>query len=204
MWTRLDRTATTAAIVSTGTAGDMTQSRSALTDDLARVAKGDQAAFARVYQATSAKLYGIVLRILQRRDLTDEIVQEVYVKIWQRAGDFDASRASPITWMATIARNRALDEVRRATHVRIDDAPEALNVPDPGRLASDWVELSDDYARLLRCLDGLEPMKRDMVKLAYLEGLSRDVLAERFGHPVATVKTWLHRSLKSLKDCLGS
>ena len=182
----------------------MTQSPSALADDLSRVAKGDRAAFARVYSATSAKLYGVVLRILQRRDLTDEVVQEVYIKIWQRAGDFDATRASPITWMATIARNRALDEVRKVKHVRIDDAPEALQVADPGRLASDWVELSDDYARLLRCLDGLEPMKRDIVKLAYLEGLSREALSERFGHPVATIKTWLHRSLKSLRDCLGS
>ena len=181
----------------------MAQPSRALVDDLARVAHGDRAAFARVYQATSSKLYGVVLRILQRRDLTDEIVQEVYVKIWQRAGDFDATRASPITWMATIARNRALDEVRKATHVRIDDAPEAMQVADPARPASDWVELSDDYARLLRCLDGLEPMKRDMVKLAYLEGLSREALSQRFGHPVATIKTWLHRSLKSLKDCLG-
>ena len=182
----------------------MTPSPQKLVEDLALTAGGDKAAFARVYQSTSAKLYGVVLRILQRRDLTDEVLQEVYVKVWQKAGDFDPSRASPITWMVTIARNRALDEVRKASHVRIDDAPEAMDVADPQRLASDWVELADDYARLLRCLDGLEPMKRDMVKLAYLEGLSREALSERFGHPVATVKTWLHRSLKSLKDCLGS
>jgi RNA polymerase sigma-70 factor, ECF subfamily len=182
----------------------MTVASQKLAEDLALVGQGDKAAFARVYEATSAKLYGVVLRILQRRDVTDEIVQEVYVKIWQRAGDFDASRASPITWMATIARNRALDEVRKASHVRIDDAPEALEVPDGERLASDWVELNDDYARLVRCLDGLEATKREMVKLAYLEGLSREALSERFGHPVATVKTWLHRSLKSLRDCMGS
>ncbi len=182
----------------------MTQPQHKLIEDLALVAKGDNAAFGRVYEATSAKLYGVVLRILQRRDITDEVVQEVYVKIWQRAGDFDATRASPITWMVTIARNRALDEIRKGSHVRIDDAPEAMNVADTQRLASDWVELNDDYARLIRCLDGLDPMKRDMVKLAYLEGLSREALSERFGHPVATVKTWLHRSLKSLKDCLGS
>jgi RNA polymerase sigma-70 factor, ECF subfamily len=182
----------------------MTEKSTALSEDMSRIAQGDRAAFARVYAATSAKLYGVVLRILQRRDLTDEVVQEVYVKIWQRAGDFDATRASPITWMATIARNRALDEVRKVRHVRIDDAPEALDYADPSRSASDLVELSDDYARLQRCLDGLEPIKRDMVRLAYLEGLSREALSERFGHPVATVKTWLHRSLKSLRDCLGS
>ncbi len=182
----------------------MTQPSHVLTEDLARVAKGDKAAFARVYQATSAKLYGVVLRILQRRDVTDEIVQEVYVKIWQRAGDFDPTRASPITWMATIARNRALDEIRKGSHVRIDDAPEALDVASGERPALEWVELQDDYVRLIRCLDGLEPIKRDMVKLAYLEGQSREALSQRFGHPVATIKTWLHRSLKSLKDCIGS
>lgn len=182
----------------------MTEPPHLLADDLARVAEGDRAAFARLYQATSAKLYGVVLRIVQRRDLADEIVQEVYIKIWQKAADFDAARASPITWMATIARNRALDEVRKAVPVRLDDAPEAMAVADGQRSASEWVELADDYARLLRCLDGLDPMKREMVRLAYLEGTSREALAARFGHPVATIKTWLHRSLKSLKDCLGS
>jgi RNA polymerase sigma-70 factor (ECF subfamily) len=175
-----------------------------LVDDMARVAAGDRAAFARVYHATSAKLYGIVLRILQRRDLTDEIVQEVYVRIWERAGDFDPGRASPITWMATIARNRALDEVRKARHVRLDDAPEALDVADEARPADEQVASRHDLKRLLGCLDRLPPDRKDMVRLAYLDGWSREELARRYGHPVATIKTWLHRSLKQLKDCLGA
>jgi RNA polymerase sigma-70 factor, ECF subfamily len=174
-----------------------------LAENLRLVAAGDRAAFGRVYQTTGAKLYGVVLRILKRRDLTDEIVQEVYVKIWQRAGDFDATRASPITWMVTIARNRALDEVRKASHIRIDDAPEALEVPDPGAGADELLSSAEDRARLMRCLDGLDPQKRDIVKLAYLEGLSREELSQRYGHPVATIKTWLHRSLKQLRECLS-
>ena len=169
-----------------------------------RVAQGDRHAFASVYEATSAKLYGIVLRILGRRDLADEVLQEVFVKIWQRSADFDAERASPITWMATIARNRALDEIRRKQPLALDDAPGALDVADPGILASDQVVLSETNLKLERCLGGLEPQKQAIVRLAYLDGWSREQLAERFSVPVPTVKTWLHRSLKQLKDCLSS
>jgi RNA polymerase sigma-70 factor, ECF subfamily len=182
----------------------MTRTGQDLSADLARVATGDRAAFARVYDATAAKVYGVVLRILKRRDVTDEIVQEVYVKIWQRAGDFDATRASPITWMVTIARNRALDEVRKVAHAALEETPEAYQVADAGPGAFDLLSAAEDHARLVRCLGGLEPAKADMVRLAYLEGLSREALSARFGHPVATIKTWLHRSLKQLKDCLGS
>ena len=171
---------------------------------LARVAQRDREAFNALYRATSAKLYGVVLRILVRRDLADEVLQEAFVKIWERAGDFDPTRASPITWMVTIARNRALDEVRKKGHLRIDDEPGALEVADPLPLASDTIEQNDDRRRLGNCLDKLEPERRDIVKLAYLDGLSREELAARFGHPVPTIKTWLHRSLKQLKDCLTS
>jgi RNA polymerase sigma-70 factor, ECF subfamily len=181
----------------------MAPTTTAIADDLQRVAKGDRVAFDRVYLATSAKLYGIVLRILQRRDLTDEIVQEVYVRIWERAGDYDATRASPITWMATIARNRALDEVRKASHVRLDDAPEALEVADDARPADEQLAARQDLKRLLGCMEKLPADKQDMVRLAYLDGWSREALAQRYGHPTATIKTWLHRSLKQLKDCLG-
>ena len=99
---------------------------------LQRIAARDRPAFAMLYSATSAKLYGIVLRILKRRDIAEEVLQDVYVKIWERAGDFEAGRASPITWMATIARNRAIDEVRRRAPVSIEDAPEALEVEQEG------------------------------------------------------------------------
>jgi RNA polymerase sigma-70 factor (ECF subfamily) len=106
--------------------------------------------------------------------------------------------------MATIARNRALDEVRRARPVAIDDRPEVLHIADPAELQSDRIEASEDLSRMFYCLDRLEPDRRDIVRLAYIEGLSREALAKRYGRPVATIKTWLHRSLKQLKDCLGS
>lgn len=171
---------------------------------MGRVAAGDRAAFGQLYAATSAKLFGIVLRILRRRDLAEEVMQEVYVKVWQRAGDFQAERASPVTWMATIARNSALDVARRRSHVPIDEAPEAMSVADPAAPALQQMELGEELQRLSRCIDGLEPDRRDMVRLAYLNGLSREELAQRYGHPAGTIKTWLHRSLKQLKDCLGA
>ena len=182
----------------------MLKSTTELADLLRQVAQGDRNAFARFYQATSPKLYGIVLRILGRRDVADEVLQEVFVIIWERAGTFEPGRASPITWIAAIARNKAIDEVRRKRPLALEDTPEALQVADPGLLASETVERSDEYRRLERCLATLDEEKQAIVKLAYLQGWSREQLAERFGHPVPTIKTWLHRSLKQLKDCLSS
>ena len=178
--------------------------RADLSDLLARVARQDKAAFAALYSATSAKLYGIVLRICRRPDVGQELLQEVYIRIWQRAGDFDPARSSPITWMATIARNRALDEVRLKRPLSLEDEPSALEVADPARLPSEWAELADDARRLEECLAALEPDKSDIIRLAYSAGLSREELATRYGRPVATIKTWIHRGLKQLKDCLGS
>lgn len=171
---------------------------------LKRVSNGDRAAFADIYAAVAPKLYGTVIRILRRRDVAEDVLQDVFVKIWQHAATYDAERASPVTWMSTIARNAALDAVRKRGHVPIDDAPEALQVADPAPAASVTVELSEELSRLNRCIDGLEPDRQHLVRLAYIQGLSREELAERLGHPTGTIKTWLHRSLKQLKECLGT
>lgn len=167
-----------------------------------RIAARDRAAFAALYEATSAKLFGIIVRILLRREVAEEVLQDVYVRIWERAGDFDAARASPITWMAAIARNRALDEVRRAKPVSIEDRPDVLQIADPAAPASEQVAQSQELQRMRDCIETLERDKRDLVRLAYMDGLSREELAKRTGAPVSTVKTWLHRSLKQLRDCL--
>jgi RNA polymerase sigma-70 factor, ECF subfamily len=171
---------------------------------LSRVADGDRAAFGNLYAATSAKLYGIILRILKRRDLSDEILQDVYLKIWQMAGDYDGAKGSPITWMAAIARNRAIDEIRRVRPVSIEDTPEALDYASPEPDAFATLQSKQDMQRLLKCIDALGAERRDMVMLAYFHGASREALAEKFAKPVATVKTWLHRAIAQLKDCVGS
>ena len=124
----------------------MPVSRQDLVAALQRTARGDRAAFRLVYEATSLKLYGIVVRILGRRDLADEVLQEVYVRVWQRAGDFDTASGSPITWLAAIARNLALDEVRRKTPRSIEDFPEILQLPsddDPSATLSETRNSAD-------------------------------------------------------------
>ena len=169
-----------------------------------RMAKRDRAAFSAVYAATSGKMYGVVLRIVGRRDVADEILQEVYVKIWERAGDFDARRASPITWMATIARNRALDEARKAKPISLEEMPAGFDVVSDAPLALDLLMQSEDGRRLHDCLQRLDEEKRNVVVQAYLHGMSREDLGRRFDRPVPTIKTWLHRSLAQLKDCLAA
>lgn len=171
---------------------------------IGRVAQRDRDAFAVVYEATSAKLFGVILRIVAKREIAEEILQDVYVTVWQKAGDFDAARASPITWLAAIARNRALDQVRKFAPASIEDTPSVLDMPSDEEHPLEGIERSQELARLMRCLDGLEPERRDIVLLAYREGLSREQLAERFKRPVATIKTWLHRSLIQLRLCLAS
>jgi RNA polymerase sigma-70 factor, ECF subfamily len=177
------------------------------TEDLAallrKVAGKDRAAFAALYRATSPKLYGVVARILNAGDAS-EVLQEVFVKIWERAGDYEAAKGSPLAWMATIARNRALDEVRKTRPVSLEDMPEGFEPAAETEHPLASRERSQAYAALMRCLDRLAPDKREMVLAAYYRGASRETLATRYNAPVGTVKTWLRRSLAELKDCLSS
>lgn len=173
-----------------------------LTALLARVADGDREAFSALYEASSSKLFAVALRILRNREQAEEVLQEAYVKIWNHAGDFKPDIATPFTWMAAIVRNRSLDEVRRkAGKVFVDDG--ALdNVESDDESAVTLLERQDDISKLRKCLEGLETEKRKMVCLAYLDGMSREDLALKFGKPEGTVKTWLRRSLMQLKGCL--
>jgi RNA polymerase sigma-70 factor, ECF subfamily len=169
---------------------------------LRRVAAEDQQAFSALYQATSAKLYGVILRILRRRDIADEVLQEVFVKIWERAALYDAAKGSPITWMATIARNRAIDEVRGRRPLPTEDVREALNIASDEEDPLERLHRSEQLQRLLRCLERLEPQRREIVLLAYRDGMSREALGQRYARPAATIKSWLHRTLAQLRECL--
>lgn len=176
--------------------------RASLAEDLARVANGDTAAFVRVYRATSRKVYGIVVRILGRGDLADEILQEVYLKVWQRAGEFDPARASPITWLAAIARNRALDEGRRRQMGSLDDVPGLLELPSGEDIAADHAE-RDQLLRLRHFMRMLEPERRQILELVYFDGLSREAVAERFGQSAAVISRWIRSDLAKLKGLLA-
>ncbi len=169
---------------------------------LSAVAGGDEAAFAELYQATASKLLGVALRILRNREVSEEVLQEAFFKVWERAGDYNPAIAAPVTWMAAIVRNRALDEARRRVVRPTGDESELEQLESGDEHPIAALERAEDVERLLRCLDGLEPEKREMVRLAYLDGMSREALAKRFDRPEGTIKTWLHRSLAQLKGCL--
>ncbi|MBV8474008.1 MAG: sigma-70 family RNA polymerase sigma factor [Hyphomicrobiales bacterium] len=168
-----------------------------------RVGARDSAAFAELYRQTQSKLYGVVARIL-RPDQSGEALQEAYVRIWEKAADFDPAKGSPLAWMATIARNRALDELRRVRPASLDDMPDSFEpaAEDVDPLAAR--DRSERLGALLDCLRGLSDDRREAVLLAYYRGLSREALARRFDKPVPTIKTWLRRSLIQLRDCLQS
>lgn len=171
---------------------------------LHRVALKDRDAFAELYQATSAKLYGTVLRILGHTGWADDVIQEAYVTIWQKAAQFDAGRASPITWMVTIARNGAIDELRKQPAARMEREDALAQTTSDEPTAQERLAHEHDAQQLYACLEELEQERQAMVRLAYLDGWSRADLAAHFGQPVNTVKTWLHRALKQLKGCLAS
>ena len=169
---------------------------------LAAVAKGDRAAFERLYVATRAKLYGVLLRILGRAALADEVLKETYLRVWNMAGKFDPTAASPMTWMVAIARNRAIDIVRKSGNVLVDETPEALTAAEaPPPLARR--DMTEELKMLLACLGRLDPEKQRIVLLAYYSGWSREQLAEKLDIPVSTIKTWLRRSLLEIHACMG-
>ena len=187
----------------TPTESSVTATAAELADLLRRVAARDSAAFAMLYKQTRAKLHGVIARILTKGDLSGEVLQEVFVRIWEKAGDYDVDKGSPIAWMATIARNRALDEIRRVRPVSLEDMPEGF---EPAAEEVDPLgarDRSERLSALMSCLETLDEEKRDVVLLAYYRGFSREALAKRFERPVPTIKTWLRRGLAQLRDCLS-
>ncbi len=171
---------------------------------LAEVGRGDAAALAQLYDLTSSKLFGIILRIQRDRALAEDVLQDAYLRIWQAAGSYDPASGRPLPWLCAIARNRSIDSLRRKGAAEVQGPAE-----DEGE---DWVaRLMDpqddaktfmDRDALSTCLQRLEPAHRDCVVLAYCEGYSREELAQRYDRPVNTIKTWLHRALGALKSCL--
>ena len=170
---------------------------------IARSASGDRAAFARLYEASAAKLYGVALRILRREDWAEEVLQECYVSIWTHAPDYRPALAAPMTWMTSIVRNRCLDWLRRPRPEVADEdgaVLEATESDNPGPLAQ--LERAKDAQALARCLQGLEARQRQAIALAFYDGLSHSELASHLREPLGTVKTWVRRGLLKLKSCL--
>ena len=193
---------------------DWTERSRELAALLSRTALGDRAAFAQLYDRTSGHLFAVLLRVQRDRAQAEDLLQEVYVSVWRAAGGFDAARSQPLTWLTSIARNRAIDSLRRSqTQPQMlsttraadddDDSPDAVERAaddSPGPL--DLLDRACDARQLTHCMDGLSATQRQSVALAFYDGLSHAEVAEHLHQPLGTVKSWLRRALQSLKQCL--
>ena len=191
---------------------DWSQRSRDLSQLLSRSALGDREAFAQLYQLSSGHLFAVLLRIQRDRGVAEDLLQEVYVSAWRAAGSFDAQQSQPLTWLTHIARNKAIDSLRRAkSQPRMDslhrddddDRPDLLEhmadeTPGPAAL----LERASDARQLAQCMQGLSANQRQSVALAFFDGLSHAEVAERLCEPLGTVKSWVRRALMALKGCL--
>ncbi|CAN5390256.1 sigma-70 family RNA polymerase sigma factor [soil metagenome] len=175
-----------------------------LTDLMPRIAAGDRAALRQLYQATSAKLFGVCLRILSNRDESEDVLQEVYITIWRRADRFEAGRASVMTWISTIARNRAIDRLRARGPLAYAEQVEELEIDDGQPRADTLLEAAQDGEALGKCLSELDDRTEKVIRTAFFEGVTYEALAARMDAPLGTVKSWIRRGLAKLKGCLES
>jgi RNA polymerase sigma-70 factor (ECF subfamily) len=167
-----------------------------------RIASGERAALRALYEATSAKLFGVCLRILCDREEARDVLQDVYVTVWRRADRFDAARASVSTWLATIARNRAIDRLRARGPLARAEPVEDLELADEAPGAEAALQAGDDARRLAGCLEELDPRTRAVIRAAFFEGVTYEALAQRLSTPLGTVKSWIRRGLARLRGCL--
>lgn len=168
---------------------------------IVRASMKDRGAFDVLYRQTSAKLFGVCLRILGNHAEAEEALQEVYMKIWNKADRFAVSDLSPITWLVAVARNHAIDRVR-ARRQPAAGMQEAVDLADPTPGPETLAVASGESERINRCLDELDKERSAAVRGAYLRGESYAELAQRHGVPLNTMRTWLRRSLTKLRECL--
>lgn len=170
--------------------------------------RGDAAAFRALYDATSSKLFGFTVRILSKRELAEEALQEGFVAIWNSAARYQESMAAPMTWMAAIMRNKAFDVLRRSDdNVEIDgpqfDRRVMDALQDPAASPFDALQLSSDAKALAECMAELDSTHRQAVGLAFFHDLSHSEVAQQLEMPIGTVKSWIRRSLERLRGCLA-
>lgn len=170
---------------------------------LDRCAAKDAAALHKLYELTSPLLFACLTRILRRRAVAEEALQDVFVSIWQRAAQFRASRGRPVAWMMSIARYRAIDLLRheRSAPALVADLPERAEPEDDSREGLPWMTTT---GLLERCLTLLNERQRNCLELAFVAGNSHEDIARLTGSPLGTVKSWIRRGLQSLRQCLES
>jgi RNA polymerase sigma-70 factor, ECF subfamily len=186
----------------------------ALAQALSRVALGDRKALATLYNTASAQLLGVILRIQRDRALAEDVLQDIFVSIWRNAHGYDAARSQPMTWLTSIARNRAIDSLRRrktevstvSAHLGDDDDDSNLvdAMPSEDSSPMELMEQAAQARAVTHCIGALSAEQQQCVALAYYQGLSHSEVAQHLQQPLGTVKSWVRRALMALKDCLGS
>jgi RNA polymerase sigma-70 factor (ECF subfamily) len=174
-----------------------------LAELMTRVAAQDRAAFQDLYKKSSAKLFGVLMRILGNRAECEDALQEVFTRVWLRSGRFDPEKGTALSWMIAITRNHAIDRLRARPDERSDDDA-VLALQDHRQGAEATLVAKGEAMRVIDCMAQLDPEKAQAVRGAYLNGLSYQQLSDHFGVPLNTMRTWLRRSLISLRECLGS
>jgi RNA polymerase sigma-70 factor (ECF subfamily) len=175
---------------------------------LARVAQGDKAAFGRVYRMTSAHLFGVALRILNRRELAEDVLQDAFVSVWHQAGTYQAAASQPMTWLISIVRNKSLDvlrsaTVRRETEMPVDEEGKEMDIEDDRPNPLGLLERAADALGIRRCMEALDASHRQCLALAYYHGMSHAEIANHLNAPLGSVKAWIRRGLERLKKCLA-
>ncbi len=171
-----------------------------IADLITTCATGDRLAFRTLYRDSSAKLMGVLLRILKERAEAEDALQEVYTRVWLRAGRYDPAKGRGMTWLIAIARNHGIDRLRARAPAQNDDGLDL--VADTAPRAETRLVAMGEARRMTDCFATLEPDRAEAVRGAYLGGLSYLDLAARHAVPLNTMRTWLRRSLLKLKECL--
>lgn len=177
-------------------------SPAALEHLIGRCALRDRSAFSAIYQATSARVFGFLVNMLRDREAAEEVLQDAYMQIWQKSASYTAERGQPLTWIISLARYRALDYLRRqSTRRRHEFSYATADQPDdPAHEEGAAVDDKDQHLSI--CLNRLQDRARESVVKAYCEGYTHEELSASMNTPIGTVKSWIRRSIKRLKECL--
>jgi RNA polymerase sigma factor (sigma-70 family) len=182
---------------------ELDTNRNLISAALARIPEGDRVALQTVYRLTSAKLFGVCVRILGERSEAEDVLQEVYLTVWRKAAEFDPGRASPVTWLIAIARNRAIDRLR-ATRVsrHMEPIGAASDLADSAPAADRALAGAEEQSRLHGCLDALAEHESAALRGAFFDGNTYEELAARMKVPLGTMKSWIRRAMIKLKACM--
>jgi RNA polymerase sigma-70 factor (ECF subfamily) len=182
---------------------DFDSNRKLIAAALTAAGRGERNALQTIYRLTAAKLFAVCMRILGERGEAEDVLQEVYMTVWRKAGTFDPAFSSPMTWLIAIARNRAIDHLRaRGQNRRMDPIEEAVELADDKPTADAALQSAQEQARLQYCIDSLAGHERAALRGAFFDGNTYEELAERMKVPLGTMKSWIRRAMIKLKACL--